>query len=54
MSKNNGKSISKNVSGKYSQKRLDYAKKSSADLLITASKRSVRKTVEPTSDLIGN
>ena len=37
--KNIVKSASKNLSGKYSQKLLDYAKQSALDALKTASKR---------------
>ena len=33
LGKNNGKNISKNLSGKYSQKRLDHAKQSATDAL---------------------
>ena len=47
--KNIGKNISKNLSGKYSQKRLDHAKKSATDALKTSSKNVLQKTV-----LIGN
>ena len=42
------------MSNKYCQKFLDSAKKSTADLIITASKRAIQKTVEATGDLIGN
>ena len=45
--------ISKILSGKYSQKRLDSAKKSEADALKTASKRAIQKTAEATGNLIG-
>ena len=37
--KNIGKSISKNLSSKYSQKRLDHAKQTATDALRTISKR---------------
>ena len=37
------KSISKNWSNKYSQKPLDTAKKSTANVLITAPKRAIQK-----------
>ena len=37
------KSISKNLSNKYSQKPLDTAKKSTANVLITAPKRAIQK-----------
>ena len=42
------------MSGKYSQKLLDHAKKSVADALKTTSKRVIKKTAEATGDLIGN
>ena len=42
--------ISKNLSGKYSQKLLDHA----TDPLNTASKRAIQKTAEVTDDLIDN
>ena len=38
---NIGKNTSKNVSGKYSQKLLDHAKKSATDALKTSSKRII-------------
>ena len=41
MGKNIGKNTSKNLSGKYSQKRLDHAKKSATDASKTSSKRVV-------------
>ena len=46
--------MSKNLSGKYSQKRLDYARKSATDAFETASKRAIQKTAEATGDLVGN
>ena len=47
--------ISKNLSSKYTQKRLDHAKKNPAtDALKAASKRVIQKTAEATDDLIGN
>ena len=49
-----GKSISRNLSSKYSRKLLDHAKQSPADTLKTDSKRAVQKTAEATGDLIGN
>ena len=52
-----GKNISKSLSSKYSQKRLDHAKQSATDTLKTASKRAIgkkNKTAEATSCLIGN
>ena len=42
------------MSGKYSQKRLDHAKKSARDTFKTASKKAISKTVAATDDLIGN
>ena len=53
------KNIGKKLSGKYSQKILDSAKKSGAtkflaDAIKTASKRAVQKTAKATGDLIGN
>ena len=48
--KNKGKSLS----NKYGQKRLDSAKKSTTDVIKTASKRAIQKTAEATGDLIGN
>ena len=47
------KNMGKNLSNKYGQKRLDSAKKSTADAIKTASRRAVQKTGE-TTDLIGN
>ena len=47
------KSISKNLSDKYSQKRLDYAKQSTTDALKTTLKRVTQKTAETTGNLIG-
>ena len=48
------KSMSKSLSNKYGQKRLDSAKKSTTDALKTASRRAIQKTTEATGDLIGN
>ena len=48
------KNIGKIVSGKYSRKLLDTAKKSTADAIKTASKRAVQKTAQATGDLVGN
>ena len=45
MGKNTGESISKTLSGKCSQKLLDHAKQSATDVLKTASKRVIQKTV---------
>ena len=42
------------MSGKYSHKLLDHAKKSATDALKTFSKRVSQKTAEATGDLIGN
>ena len=52
--KNLSTDISKYVSGKYSQKLLDHARKSAADALKNASNRVIQKAVEATGDLIGN
>ena len=38
-----GKNISKNLSGRYSQKLLDYAKQSATDVPKTMSKRVIQK-----------
>ena len=48
------KDMGKNVSNKYGQKVLDSAKKSTADLIKTVSKRAIQKTAKETGDLIGN
>ena len=48
------KNIGKDLSNKYSQKRLYSAKKSTTDAIKTASKRAIQKTAEATGDLIGN
>ena len=48
------KSISKNLSGKYSQKLLDHTKKSATDALRNISKKVFSKTAEATGDLISN
>ena len=42
------------MSNKYSQKLLDSAKKSTIDVIKTASKRAMQKTSEATGDLVGN
>ena len=52
--KNIGKNTSKNLSGKYSQKPLDHAKKSTTDVLLTTSKIVIQKTAEEPRDLIDN
>ena len=44
--------IGKNLSNKYSQKRLDSAKQSTADAIKSVSKRAIKKTAEATGDLI--
>ena len=46
--------IGKNLSGKYSQKLLDSAKKSTTDTIKTASKGAIQKTAEATGGLIRN
>ena len=46
--------VAKNKSNKYSQKRVDTAKKSTTDAIKTASKRAIQKTAEATRDLVGN
>ena len=48
------KNMGKSLSNKYSQKRLDSAKKSTTDVIKTTSKRAIQKTAEATGDLIGN
>ena len=45
---------SKNLSGKYCQKRLDHAKQSTTDALKTTPKRIIQKTAEATDDLINH
>ena len=47
-----GKTMSKNLSGKCSQKLIDHAKKSVNDALKTYSKRVIQKTAEANGDLI--
>ena len=42
------------MSGNYSQKFLDHAKKSATDAFKTPSKRAIQKTAESTGDLIGD
>ena len=54
MSKNVHKKMNKNLSSKYSQKRLDHANKSATDTLKSASKKVIQKTEKASSDLIGN
>ena len=48
------KNIDTHLSNKYSQRRLDTAKKSTTDVTKTASKRAIQKTAEATGDLTGN
>ena len=48
------KNMGKSLSNKYGQKLLDSAKKSTTDVIKTASKRAIQKTAEATSDQIGN
>ena len=48
------KNMGKSLSNKYGPKLLDSAKKSTTDVIKTASKRAIRKTAEATGDLIGN
>ena len=48
------KNMSKNLSHKFGQKRLDSAKKSTTDAIKTAPKRAILKTAEATIDLIDN
>ena len=50
----NSRNISKNVSSKYIQKLLDYAKQSTTDASESVSKKSIQKTAKPTGDLTGN
>ena len=52
MDKNSGKNISKNFSGKYSQKLLDHVEQSATDLIKTAFKGAIQKTAKATDDLI--
>ena len=47
------KSWGKKLSNKYSQKRLDSAKKSPTDAIKTVSKRTIQTIAEATGDLIG-
>ena len=46
--------MGKSLTNKYDQKLLDSAKKSATDAMKTASKRTIQKIAEATSDLIGN
>ena len=54
MGENIVKNISKILSGKYSHKLLNHAKKFATDALKTTSKKVIKKTLEATGDLIGN
>ena len=54
MGKSTGKIIDKNLSGKYSQKRLDHTKQSTTDAHKTVSKQTIKRTAEETGDSIGN
>ena len=49
-----GKNMNKNLSSKYSQNRLDYAKQFATDTLKIASKRVIQKTGEATGDVTRN
>ena len=49
---NMGKSISKSLSSKDSQKLLDHAKQSATDALKTSSKRVIQETAEATGDIL--
>ena len=46
------KNVGKNMSNKYRQERLDSAKNFTADVIKTASKRAIQKTLGATGDLI--
>ena len=48
------KNVSKKLSNKYGQKLLDTTKKSTTDVIKTASKRAIQKTADSTGDLIGH
>ena len=50
MGKNIGENISKNLSGKYSQKLLDHAKQSVTDALKTTSANIIQKAAEATGE----
>ena len=47
-------SFAKNLNNKYSQKLVDFAKKSATDAFKIASKRAIQETSKATGDLIGN
>ena len=48
------KNMGKSLSNKYGQRLLDSAKKSTTDVIKTASKKAIQKTAKATGDLIGN
>ena len=48
------RAMGKRLSNKYGQNLLDSAKKSTTEVIKTASKRAIQKTVEAADDLIGN
>ena len=48
------KNMGKYLSNKYGQKLFNSAKKSTTDVIKTASKRAIQKTAKTTGDLIGN
>ena len=54
MSKNIGKKISKNLSGKCSQKVFDYSILPVSNAFKTASKRAIQTATEATGNFIGN
>ena len=54
MSKNIGKSISKNLRGKYSLKLLDHPKQPATDALKSTSKWVIQKAAKGTGDLTNN
>ena len=54
MDENIGKTISKSLSGTYSQKLLDHANQSATDAFKTSSKSVIQKTGEAIGGLIGN
>ena len=54
VSRNIGKSRSKNLSNEYSHKLLNHAKKSATDALKTVSKRAIQRKADTTGDMIGH
>ena len=54
MDENTGKSVSKNVSSKYSIKRLSHIRQSAIDAFNTTSKKVILKTAEATGEFICN